>query len=447
MSLGIDNIKEIFQRIKNRDFSGNTGLAVKNSIYQFLTNIAAKGGGFVFIIFLARMLTPETFGLYSLAMSVIMIFYGFSDLGISTTLINRVSYYLGKRNYERAKPILSYLIKIKVLLVFIVLMALFMASSKIAHFYGKPIYLALLAGMLFLISRGMVSISESISFSFNNFKATFYKEIFFQTSKLILLILAAFFIIQRSTLTEMNIFILISIVAFSYFLTFFVNMFLLKKDLNVLKKRPQIKLKNKKKINYLLIATSAMIFSGMFFGYIDSIMLGKYVLADFIGFYNIAYTLIGGITPFLTFSFVLFPIFSRLSKGRLNKGFKKTLSISIQMSVLVFIFVLIFSPMIVNILFGQKYLQSVSVLRILSLLLILIPLISLYSSYFISRGKSGTLAKLLILSTLINIGLNYLLISYLIPYGDIFAVFGVATSSVVSQFIYLSALIFFKRWV
>jgi len=36
------DIKDIWRRIRKRDFSGNIGLVVKNSIYQFSTTLVAK---------------------------------------------------------------------------------------------------------------------------------------------------------------------------------------------------------------------------------------------------------------------------------------------------------------------------------------------------------------------------------------------------------------------
>ena len=56
-----DESKEIFSildRIKRRDFRGNTGIAIKNSLYQFGTNMVSKGGSFIFVIIVARLLLP-----------------------------------------------------------------------------------------------------------------------------------------------------------------------------------------------------------------------------------------------------------------------------------------------------------------------------------------------------------------------------------------------------
>jgi len=94
---------EIINSIKNRNFKGNKGLAIKNSFYQFSTNFVAKIGGLFFTIILARLLMPELFGLYSLAIATIFIFISFTDLGIGSAIITFVSRYLSRGRKGKAK--------------------------------------------------------------------------------------------------------------------------------------------------------------------------------------------------------------------------------------------------------------------------------------------------------------------------------------------------------
>ncbi len=73
-----NDIKDIWRRIRKRDFSGNKGLAVKNSVYNLSKTIFSKIGSLVFVVILARLLMPELFGLYNLALSTILIFAAIS---------------------------------------------------------------------------------------------------------------------------------------------------------------------------------------------------------------------------------------------------------------------------------------------------------------------------------------------------------------------------------
>ena len=140
------DVKDIWRRIRKRDFSGNTGLAVKNSVYQFSTNIVAKIGSLIFTIIIARLLMPELFGLYSLALATIGLFVAFSDLGVGKTLIRFLSIELSKKK-PNTKGYYDYLIKIKFFITLIVSLVLISLSYWIASiYYYKPIFLALLAG-------------------------------------------------------------------------------------------------------------------------------------------------------------------------------------------------------------------------------------------------------------------------------------------------------------
>src|SRR3989344_423213 len=114
------DIRAFFNRVRKKDFSGNVGIALKNSIYQFSATFVGKVGALILTIILARLLMPEVFGLYSLALSTILIFVAFSDLGIADTLVRFVSKELGKKKIAKAKVYSQYLIKIKVFIMLVV---------------------------------------------------------------------------------------------------------------------------------------------------------------------------------------------------------------------------------------------------------------------------------------------------------------------------------------
>ena len=73
------DIKEIYRKFWKRDFSGNTGQAIKNSAYSFSTILVQKIGAIIFTIIIARLLMPELFGLYNLALTTIGLFVVLSD--------------------------------------------------------------------------------------------------------------------------------------------------------------------------------------------------------------------------------------------------------------------------------------------------------------------------------------------------------------------------------
>ncbi len=438
---------EILERIKKKDFSGNTGLAVKNSVYQFSTTLIGKIGSLIFTIILARLLMPELFGLYSLALSTILLFTVFSDIGIGGAVVRFVSKELGKRNKKRAKAYVIYFGKIKLILVFISISILIFSSKFISDvFYQKPIFLALIAGSFYILFMGIVNFFSSILQASNYFRGIFYKEILFQISRIILVPLAILLALKYSLSYEYILFYIILFLSISYlFISLFTGYISIKRTDFIKTKKSKLTPRQNKKANKFLLAMSATVFSGLFFSYIDKIMLGYFILVEFIGYYTVALSLAGAVASLTGFGAVLLPIFSRLRKKRLQEGLKKSLRIILPISIILFLGTILLAPFAVSIIYGPEYNQAINILRLLSLLLIAWPLIGIYTVYFMSKGKPQVIAKLLIISTLINIALNYILITSLLKYGNLAATFGAATATIISQFFYLGGLIISKR--
>jgi len=440
------DIKEIWTRIKKRDFSGNTGLAIKNSVYQFSTQLVAKLGSLIFTIILARLLLPELFGLYSLALSTIIIFATISELGINQTIVRFISRELGKKS-KKARSYLFYLGKIKIILISVSVFLLSIFAKFISHnFYQKPIFLALLAGALYIIFSQAVGFFQSLLQSSNYFRGILQKEVIFQILRVILVPLAVIFAIKYSLSNETVLMLIILFLAFSLLLSSLFLFFDIKRiyfEKFEKEKSKKLSQKQTKTINKFIFATATLALSGVFFSYIDRIMLGVFVKAEFIGYYTAAFSLIGGLTPLVGFAaIVLLPIFSRLKGKRLEIGFKKAVRITLIFSIGGFLVTILLSYFVILIVYGREYILSVNILRLLSVLLIALPLIGVYTSYFLSKGKPQTVARFLIFSTIINIILNYILITSLLRYGDLIAVFGAGIATLLSQFFYLGGLIF-----
>ena len=432
------DIKEIYRRFWKRDFSGNTGQAIKNSAYSFSTTLVQKIGAIIFTIIIARLLMPELFGLYSLALTTIGLFAIISDLGISSTLIRFFSKELAK-NKPNTWGYYDHLLKIKFLLTFFASLILILSSYWIASiYYDKPIFYALLAGGLYLFITSFLSFFESIYQSFNNFKKSLMRESIFQVLRLIIIPLIIIFSLKFSE----NILLLNILLGLSFcYLIALIFLFI---------KRPILSGRNlnkeqKKQVNKFILPLTAIALSGVFFVSIDKIMLGHFVSAEFIGYYAAAFSLIGAVMGFLSFSGALFPIFSRLGGKKLEKGLRKSVKMVLLASFIIILITLIFSPLIIKIIYGTQYSLSTNLLRLLAILIISEPLAAIYSNYYVAIGKTGKMVKLLILAALLNIILNYVLIIALLPRGNLAAVFGAVIATLISRYLFLFGLIIFRK--
>lgn len=421
----------IFKRLKNRDFSGNTGLAVKNSLFSFFGALILKLGSLAFTIIIARMLMPELFGLYSLALSTIVFVTTFSDLGIGTVLVNYLSRELVKKK-NNARAYINYLFKIKFSLTLILSLILLISSYFLAHYYyNKPIFLALAAGSLYLAVSSFQGFYGGIFQAVNKFQYNIYKEVIFQSMRLVLIPLAIILTIKHST--EILLLSIILTLAFCYFIS----------TLYLFFSRPKFKLirelDNVEKIKvwkFVLPLTTTAV-SGIVFGYIDMIMLGRFVESQFLGYYAAALALIGSVGSLIGFSGAVFPIFSRLGGAKLKHGLKRVLLFSIPLSILAICGTLLLSKYIILLVYGVDYSPSINILRLLSVLLLVDPLIAIFSSYHISRFDQKFVAKTLIFAAILNVTLNYFFIQYALNFSHYATVFAVSFAILISRFTYL----------
>ena len=70
-----------------KNASNLKGTIFANSLWNVMASLIGRAGALVFTIIIARALLPETFGIYSLALSIAVFCLTFTDLGINQALI------------------------------------------------------------------------------------------------------------------------------------------------------------------------------------------------------------------------------------------------------------------------------------------------------------------------------------------------------------------------
>jgi O-antigen/teichoic acid export membrane protein len=372
---------------------------------------------------------------------------GFFELGAASTMVKFVSSSLSKNRYSKAKAYFNYLLKIKIVLVILASSILIISARFIAdNYYQKPIYLALLAGSFYILFTGFIGFFSSLFQSANNFKVPFFQEIFLQVIRIIVLPLVILYSINKTSSNDTLLFIIILTLAIVYLFASLFLIFFYKKEFKIFSvEKAFLTKKEKKEVNRFLIILSSLSLSGLFFGYIDLIVLGRYVAGEFLGFYQAALGIIGAFLPIITLSSVLFPIFSRMKNERLEEGFSRSMKLNLFISLIVFLGIFIFAYPLIWIIYGKDYFQAMPFLRILAFMVIISPLNSVYSSYFSAKGKPEVMAKLLVVFTIINIILNLVAIHFLIKMSQHYAVLGVCIVTVVVNATYSFALFFSRR--
>jgi len=439
---------EIFVKIRKRDFSGNSGQAIKNSGYQFSQNLIYKFGSLIFTIILARLLLPDKMGLYSLALSTIILLSFFSDLGIGEAILTFIPKLTGVGKKSKAKGYLVKLFKWKINLIFISSILILVAGFILSKFYyQKPIFYAILVGVIYQPAISLMNFIENLFKANENFKVPLKREIIFQVLRLIIVPLVLILFLNKPYNDEIFVAITLFALVISYFFSLLFLILKLKKTDFFKYEQEKLSVKEIIDLKKFIYPLASVALAGTFFGYIDMFMLGKYVSNSYIAYYSSAFSLVTGGAAIINFaSIALMPIFAKRAGEFLKKTFTKVRNFVILISFLGAVFAYLISYYAIRYAYGVSYLPAVPVLQSFSVIILFLPLIGLYNNYFISQGRTKEVAWLLISSTILNIVFNIIGISYgLQNWGEIGAVYGALFATVLSRAIYLGGFLAFMK--
>lgn len=437
--------KNILTKIKDSRFNkGYSGLAIKNSVNQISTVMIIKIGSLIFTAIIARILMPELFGLYSLVFSTIFTFSSLADMGVGTALTHFVSRALSKDDEKKAKTYYSYLFKLKIILTGLSFIVLLLSAKFIATtYYQKPIFLALLFGSLLMIVLSMINFIEYLFRSYNRFQGVVWKESFFQISRIILSPILIILLLKYSISEESSVLIVISSIFLPYLATLIFFSIKARKEIIFLKqKSSHLDRIERKKVNKFILPLSISLVLYTVIDQVDVILLGRFVTSEFIGYYSAAFSLISPATAFTALSIALLPIFSRLEGEQLKRGLKKSVLVTSVVAVFFTFMIVLLSPLMMGLVYGENYSPAINLLRLGSLVIIPSTLAGIYVNFFVSRGKTYVAAKVLGFVAATKIIFGYFLVSNLVKISLFDATVGVISARIISEYIYLAALVF-----
>jgi O-antigen/teichoic acid export membrane protein len=155
--------------------------------------------------------------------------------------------------------------------------------------------------------------------------------------------------------------------------------------------------------------------------------------------------MVSSVVGFLLISNILLPVFSQLNGKRAVKAFEKVFKYTVMLTIPAFFGFLVLGRYFVVFLYGKEYFSATLPLVFLSLLIFELPLSASLVSLILSRGKSKITAKFMVIATILNIILNYVLISTLMKVSLTWAIGGAAIATVTSRFFYTGALLVYSH--
>lgn len=413
---------------------------ITDSFWSVSNSIVGRVGGLIFTIILARLLLPEKFGIYSLAMSIALIFLTFADLGINQTNTVFVSSLLKKRN--KSASYFRYILNLKIILSLIVFFSLAILAYPLSFFVFKnsELFFPLLFLSFYILIFAIEGFFESLYFVFNKVKFLVIREFLFQVIRIILLLLIFYFVDEEFYILSTIIILIISHLVISIFIylkakRFSASLF------GVVDK----KMVNRVEVKKFLFFTSIGTLSVAFLSYIDVIMLGIFVSPINIGLYKASAALIFGILSVINFYNIILPAFSQIKKKNTDEAFNKLLKHISSFSIPAVIGIIILGRYLIKAVYGESYLSATIFLYVLAPLLFIESVAALFGAVLTSNKRPDILFKPILFSSVLDIILNFVLIMTLLKYSELHATIGAAVATVVSRIVYFLLIVYLTK--
>lgn len=414
---------------------------IKNSFWSFITSISARVGALFFTIILARFLMPENYGIYSIILSIVMVFYTFADLGIHNAVIRYFSSAISQ-NRKKVSSYYRYLLKLKLFLTLgISILLLLLAYPLSIYVFKKPgLLVPFFVASLYVFILSVEGFYTTIFYSMEKLKYASIRELFVQTLRIFLAFLVFAFVAVKYQIVGIFFALIIT-----HLLIFFFVFYYSKRLLPELKDKPTEKINKNRLRKFIGYSTIASI-SGVFFSYIDVIMLGMFLAPEYIGYYRTAFSLVLGLTSFVAFpNVILLSIFTKINKLERGKVMNKVFYYAVILAIPISFGLLVLGKYLIALLYGHSYLPAYLPLAFLSFLIIPIVGVGIILPIFSAKEKPQIFAKLIIIVSIFNIILNLILIKSLSLISPLWAMTGAGIATLASWVLYFGLAIYFAK--
>ncbi len=392
-------------------------------VNQSLQKIA-KGTGIIFIgtiigmllgftgrIILVRYITQSGYGIYCLALTVMSIFVTISTLGLSEGSTRYIAYFRGKNEEGKVRGIISSSIKIAIIASISFAVISFFASDFIStslfhtpdlstplKIFSIAIPFTVLITVFIAIFRGFERVEPNIYFQ------NILRNILFI---LFLITVVLFGLSFLSVIYAYLASIAITCVVFV--------IYMMKKHPLSIRSGSSVTNPMTKELLIFSVPLLAVSMLMMLFLWTDTLMLGYFRTPDEVGLYNAALPL-ANLFPIIlnSLGFLYTPLITQFYSKNQMEELRRAYAISTKwcfMGTLPIFFVLfLFPDVVLNLLFGSRYIGAAVALQILTLGLFLNPLLGPLYHTLIAIGKPKVIMHAYLIGGFANIFLNIILI-------------------------------------
>jgi O-antigen/teichoic acid export membrane protein len=331
-------------------------------------------------IVLARLLAPEDFGLFGMALTIVAAINALTTIGLDRTIVaNKFD------TKDELKTNLNVVWSAELIRSFVIALMVLISSFPISRFYGQP-QLKLIVPVFGLVTLvqgfqniGLVILRKEISFA-----KIFWYELATSVSGIALtvalaLVMRSVWALVTGLLLTAIVRTILSYIFHSYRPHLAFEKFALRRVLNLGK--------------FTLVIAVAAFATNM----ADNIMIGRLLGTAALGNYSLAFNIASAPIIILVFSLdaVFFPAYAEITSvqlKRLELAFTKVFSISLLIMLTITLPLLLLAEEIVQILFGDRWATAGTVLRVLALAIPLRGLAQMISTAFWGLNRPGQVA-------------------------------------------------------
>jgi O-antigen/teichoic acid export membrane protein len=391
-----------------------------NTFVQILGKIISTAFSLVTVSLLTRYLGKEGFGSYTLVFTYLSFFSISADLGLQLTMVREIA-----KKKEASSIYYGSFFWLKLSLV------LFSTLLALAVLVFFPYPRILKAGII-LASLG-VSLGNLNNFGVIIFQANLRMDLVTLVdvaAKILTAGLIIFLVFIQSGFYSIINAVLIGNLVASFLIFIFLKRFI-KYDF-------KFSYKVAKALLIKSLPVGLLTFLAFFNFKIDTLLLSIYRSIEEVGVYSLAYKIIENLfLPWSYYMATVYPLLANLYKDNLiqaEKLFKKSIITAIISSSLIILIGFIFAPLIIRILGGEEFKESLTLLRILLFSLPFFFINNLYYHMFLVKETFKKLYQITCLSLIINLALNLLLIS---KWGSLAAASNVLITEIFILFLYI----------
>jgi len=388
--------------------------AVFGAITVFSFSVLAAFFGYLFRLVLARNLTVEEYGLFYSVFALISLLWIFKDLGLGQALAKYIPEFKIKKRYDLIKKSLISAFTLQTAFAAILALLLFIFADWLGKNYFHHPEAAMVVE-LFAIYLLVKPLQMVCTYAFQGFqKMRYFASIDLTRSVLALVMVLIGFAFIKDLIIPSLAYALSPLLLGFIFIPLlikkaFPNFFEVKFDWD----KALIKKLVKFGIPVMIGGAGWFIIS-----YTDTLLLTFFTKMDQVGLYNAALPTSNVLQYFsLAMAAVLLPMTSEMwvrnHKGQLVAGVRLLYKYSFLMIIPISLAMFSFPEVVLNILFGAKYVAAANALRVLVIGTIFYVIAGTNFSVLSGIGKPKITSRIILIAAGINVLLNIILIPFL----------------------------------